>query len=358
MDHRRALLNQWLHTQLVSTQRYGGAMQPLETVSGDASFRRYFRYRYRTPQGEQSIIGVDAPPEKEDSRPFVNVARGLAAAGVQVPPLLAVDLEQGFMMLGDFGDRLLLPELDADSVDKWYSAAMRTLIPIMRADFSADPLPRYDHALLLREMELFREWFCGTHLQLVLTDDEHGMMTEAFGWLVQQALAQPQVTVHRDYHSRNLMVLSDGSLGVLDFQDAVHGPITYDLMSLLRDCYIGWPTAMVKEWVRRFSERLVREGLMGDISDEQFWQWFNVMGAQRHLKVCGIFARLNYRDGKAGYLKDIPLTLAYLIEECESVRGDGRRLMQVFSRWLRQTVMPALLQKQPEAAAVLNERLS
>jgi N-acetylmuramate 1-kinase len=358
MDQRRALLNQWLHTQLVSAQRYSGELLPLETVSGDASFRRYFRYRFPTPQGEQSVIGVDAPPEKEDSRPFVKVARGLAAAGVQVPPLLATDLEQGFMMLGDFGDRLLLPVLDADSVDKWYSAAMRALIPVMRADFSADPLPRYDHALLQREMELFREWFCGTHLQLTLSADEQRMLTDVFNWLEQQALAQPQVTVHRDYHSRNLMVLADGSLGVLDFQDAVHGPITYDLMSLLRDCYISWPTSMVKEWVRRFAERLVREGLMGDVSDDQFWQWFNVMGAQRHLKVCGIFARLNYRDGKAGYLKDIPLTLAYLIEECEAVRGDGRRLMQAFSRWLRQTVVPALLQKQPDAVAVLNERLS
>lgn len=358
MDHRRALLNQWLHTQLVSMQRYTGDLLPLETVSGDASFRRYFRYRFPSPEGEQTVIGVDAPPQQEDSHPFVKVARGLAAAGVRVPPLLALDLQQGFMMLGDFGDRLLLPELDVDNVDKWYSAAMRTLIPLMRADFSADPLPPYDHALLRREMELFRDWFCGTHLQLALSEDDNRLLSDVFHWLEQQAKAQPQVTVHRDFHSRNLMVLKDGALGVLDFQDAVRGPITYDLMSLLRDCYISWPTSMVKEWVQRFSERLVRESLMGDVNDDQFWQWFNTMGAQRHLKVCGIFARLNYRDGKAGYLKDIPLTLAYLIEECEAVRGSGKTMMHAFSRWLREVVVPALLQKQPDAAVVLNERLS
>lgn len=358
MDQRRALLNQWLHTQLVSTQRYTGDLLPLLPVSGDASFRRYFRYRYPTAQGEHSVIGVDAPPRQEDSQPFVKVARGLAAAGVPVPDLLALDLQQGFMMLGDLGDRVLLSELDADNVDKWYSAAMRALIRIMRADFSAEPLPVYDHELLQREMALFRDWFCGTHLQLTLSDDENRLLTDAFDWLTRQVLRQPQVTVHRDYHSRNLMILADGSLGVLDFQDAVQGPVTYDLMSLLRDCYISWPTALVKEWVQRFAERLTREGLMGEVSDDEFWQWFNIMGAQRHLKVCGIFARLNYRDGKAGYMKDIPLTLAYLIEECEAVRGSGRTLMQAFARWLREMVVPALTQKQPESAAVLAGRLS
>jgi len=357
MDHRRALLNQWLHTQLVSSQRYSGDQLPLETVSGDASFRRYFRYRYPVDGAEASVIGVDAPPDKEDSHPFVKVARGLAASGVKVPPLLALDLQQGFMMLGDFGDTLLLSRLDTDSVDKWYSAAMRGLIPIMRADFSAAPLPPYDRALLRREMELFREWFCGTYLNLALKPQDHQLIDDVFAWLEQQALAQPRVTVHRDYHSRNLMVLADNTLGVLDFQDAVHGPITYDLVSLLRDCYVSWPTAMVKEWVQRFAEKLRREGLLDEVSDDQFWQWFNVLGAQRHLKVCGIFARLNFRDGKPGYLKDIPLTLAYLIEECEAIRGKGKPLLHSFARWLREQVVPALLQRQPDAAVILNERL-
>lgn len=358
MDSRRALLNQWLHAQLVSLQHYNGEQRPLDIVSGDASFRRYFRYRFSGPAGECSVIGVDAPPDREDSHPFVKVARGLAAAGVQVPALLALDLEQGFMMLSDFGDRLLLGELDADNADHWYSTAMGTLLALMRAGFAADPLPAYDEALLQREMELFREWFCGTHLQLALQPADHQLLDEVFDWLTRQALAQPQVTVHRDYHSRNLMILADGSLGVLDFQDAVRGPITYDLMSLLRDCYVSWPTPLVKEWVQRFADRLARDGLMEDVSDEQFWQWFNGMGAQRHLKVCGIFARLNYRDGKAGYLKDIPLTLAYLIEECDALQGDGRALMGRFADWLRQHVVPALVQKQPAAAAILHERLA
>ena len=358
MDQRRALLNQWLHDCLVSAGFYDGRLLGLETVSGDASFRRYFRYRFPGPQGEQSVIGVDAPPEQEDSRPFVAVAQALAAAGVQVPPLLALDLERGFMMQGDFGDRLLLAELDAANVDAWYGKAMHLLLHIIQADFSAAPLPTYDQALLQREMALFSEWFCGTHLQITLSTAEESLLARVFHWLEQQALAQPQVPVHRDYHSRNLMILADESLGVIDFQDAVQGAITYDLVSLLRDCYVSWPTPQVKAWVLDFGQQLNRQGLVNDLNDEQFWQWFNSMGAQRHLKVCGIFARLNYRDGKAGYMKDIPLTLAYLIEESEAIRGEGQPLLEEFARWLRNRIVPALLQKQPEAATILNERLA
>ncbi len=357
MDQRRALLNQWLHTQLVSSQRYNGPQLALESVSGDASFRRYFRYRFPSPAGEQTVVGVDAPPDKEDSHPFVKVAQGLSAAKVNVPPLLALDLSRGFMMLGDFGDQLLLPLLNEATVDAWYGKAMAALFPVMRASFSHTPLPAYGADLLQREMELFREWFCGTHLQLALSEADHRLLSSVFSWLEQQALAQPQVTVHRDYHSRNLMVLPDDSLGIIDFQDAVCGPITYDLMSLLRDCYIAWPTSQVRAWVAQFSSHLQQEGLLDKVTDEQFWFWFNCMGAQRHLKVCGIFARLNYRDGKAGYLKDIPLTLAYLIEECDAV-SDGEGLMRDFACWLREVVVPALVLKQPDAAAVINERLS
>jgi aminoglycoside/choline kinase family phosphotransferase len=296
---------------------------------------------------------VDAPPDRENSAPFVTVARHLLRAGVRVPELLGLDLEQGFMMLGDFGDQLLLPALNSDSVDAHYSAAMRVLIQLMQADFSTAPLPTYDHTLLQREMELFREWFCGTHLQLQLDHDENALLDEVFAWLEQQALAQPQVTVHRDYHSRNLMLLADGALGVLDFQDAVQGPITYDLVSLLRDCYVRWPTAQVKDWTLRFADCLRRVGLLDDVSDDTFWQWFNSMAAQRHLKVAGIFARLNHRDGKPAYLNDIPLTLAYLIEECEAIRGSGKSLLQPFARWLRQRVVPALIARQPAAAILL-----
>lgn len=355
MDQRRAHLNQWLHQQLVSTQRYQGELLPLEVVSGDASFRRYFRYCYPVPGGTASVIGVDAPPDKENSEPFVKVARHFLRAGVRAPELLAVDLQLGFMMLSDFGNRLLLPALNADTVDGHYSSAMRALIPVMQTDFSDAPLPDYDHALLQREMELFREWFCGVHLQLTLSAEENSMLDAVFAWLEKQALAQPQVTVHRDYHSRNLMLLDDGNLGVLDFQDAVRGPITYDLMSLLRDCYVRWPTEQVMEWTLRFADRLRRVGLLDDVSDDTFWQWFNSMGAQRHLKVAGIFARLNHRDGKSGYLNDIPLTLAYLIEECETIRGEGRELMSNFAHWLRQKIVPALLEKQPAAKAMLGD---
>lgn len=353
MDHRRDHLNQWLHQQLVSSGRYQGDRLALDVVSGDASFRRYFRYRYPVPGGMASVIGVDAPPEKENSEPFVRVARHLLKAGVPVPELLALDLQQGFMMLSDFGDRLLLPALTADSVDGHYGTAMRTLIDIMQADFSDAPLPAYNQPLLRREMELFREWFCGVHLQLPLSADENRQLDDVFTWLEQQAQVQPQVTVHRDYHSRNLMLLDDGGLGVLDFQDAVQGPITYDLVSLLRDCYISWPEDQVKEWTLRFADRLRRVSLLDEVTDATFWQWFNGMGAQRHLKVAGIFARLNHRDGKPGYLNDIPLTLAYLIQECDGIQGSGRHLMAPFADWLRQRIVPALLAKQPAAANLL-----
>ena len=354
MDQRRDHLNQWLHEQLVSSQRYQGEPQPLAVVSGDASFRRYFRYRYAVADGQASVIGVDAPPDKENSAPFVKVARHLLRAGVPVPELLALDLNQGFMMLSDFGDRLLLPALTHDTVEGYYGTAMRTLLDIMLADFSDAPLPLYDQSLLRREMELFREWFCGVHLQLNLTTEENHRLDEVFAWLEQQSLAQPQVTVHRDYHSRNLMLLDDGKLGVLDFQDAVHGPITYDLISLLRDCYIRWPAEQVKEWTLRFADRLRRAGLVGDVDDATFWRWFNAMGAQRHLKVAGIFARLNHRDGKPGYLNDIPLTLQYLIEECDAIDGVGQVLLSEFVHWLRQRIVPALLARQPAAAEKLS----
>lgn len=353
MDSRRAHLNQWLHQQLVSSQRYQGEPLSLEVVSGDASFRRYFRYRYPVETGTASVIGVDAPPDKENSAPFVTVARHLLAAGVPVPELLAVDLAQGFMMLSDFGDRLLLPALTAESADHHYSTAMRTLIPLMQADFSDAPLPPYDQSLLRREMELFREWFCGVHLQLTLDAAEQAQLDAVFAWLEQQALAQPQVTVHRDYHSRNLMLLEEGRLGVLDFQDAVRGPITYDLVSLLRDCYVQWPADQVEDWVNRFADRLRRVGLLDEVSDAAFWQWFNAMGAQRHLKVAGIFARLNHRDGKPGYLNDIPLTLVYLLEECDNLQGEGRALLAPFADWLRQRIVPALVARQPMAACLL-----
>ena len=353
MDQRRALLNQWLHSQLVSSQRYAGDPLPLEVVSGDASFRRYFRYRYPVAGGEASVIGVDAPPDKEDSAPFVKVARRWREAGVPVPELLALDLDQGFMMLSDFGDRLLLPILNDDNVDAYYSAAMKGLETIMLTDFGEAPLPVYDHVLLRREMELFRDWFCGAHLQLTLSDDENRQLDTVFDWLEQQALEQPRVTVHRDYHSRNLMVLAEGALGVLDFQDAVTGPVTYDLISLLRDCYVRWPAPRVRQWVLAFADRLRRMGLLEGVGDDLFWQWFNAMGAQRHLKVCGIFARLNYRDGKTGYLKDIPLTLSYLIEECEALEGSGPAFVQNFVHWLKTRIVPALLEKQPEAAGML-----
>ena len=286
-----------------------GAATGLVPVSGDASFRRYFRVH----AGERSYIAVDAPPEHEDSRPFVAVAARLHAAGLHVPEVLAADLERGFLLLSDLGDTLYLDRLDAHSADHLYDAALEALLRIQAAP--AEGLPAYDAALLGREMELFREWYLGRHLGWQPGAGEEQALGACFDLLAAQALEQPRVFVHRDYHSRNLMV-AEPNPGIIDFQDAVHGPITYDLVSLLRDCYIAWPEDRVAAWVADYQVRAERAGLLEPVSPATFRRWVDWMGLQRHLKATGIFARLNHRDGKPGYLQDIPRTLGYMHQVC------------------------------------------
>jgi aminoglycoside/choline kinase family phosphotransferase len=303
---RLEALKRWLETEL-DFREY-----TLKPASSDASFRRYFR----VSQEGASFIVMDAPPDREDSHSFVAVARLLFDAGLNVPELIDMDLGQGFLLLGDLGQHLYLDALDATSVERLYGDALAALAGIQACTPEQGLLPDYDRKLLLAEMELFREWLVGRHLGLALTPQQTQMLDAAFRLLADNALEQPQVCVHRDYHSRNLMVTAHNNPGILDFQDAVIGPVTYDLVSLLRDCYIEWPRAQVEAWALAYRERALRSGLLAGTPDDpaRFLRWFDLMGVQRHLKAAGIFARLKHRDGKPGYLADIPRTLGYVVE--------------------------------------------
>ena len=311
MPHRLEQLNHWLQHDI------GLPCYEIAPASSDASFRRYFRVTF---DGESRIV-MDAPPGQEDTRPFVAIARRLREIGLNVPEVLADDPGRGFLLLSDLGTQQYLAALDEGSVGRLYGDALGALVTLQACGPGAGELPPYDEALLLREMELFRDWYLGRHLGLTLGAAEQQVLDNAFRLLAATALAQPQVAVHRDYHSRNLMVAPHNP-GILDFQDAVFGPVTYDLVSLLRDCYIAWPQALVEAWALGYQHLAFDSGILRERDEERFLRWFDLMGVQRHLKAIGIFARLNHRDGKAGYLKDIPRTLAYL----QTVAGRYREL--------------------------------
>lgn len=305
MDRQRALLH-WLRDQL------GLNDFRLEPASADASFRRYFRL---TPARGKSLIVMDAPPEKEHCEPFVRITGLLWDVGLNVPELLEVNLDQGFLLLGDLGSQPYLGALAEETVAQLYGDALDALSQMQHRAPSDKRLPPYGRELLLAEMELFREWLVGRHLGLRLANAEQSLLDRSFDLLAERALAQPAVFVHRDYHSRNLMVTGRNNPGILDYQDAVVGAVTYDLVSLLRDCYIRWPRDRVEHWVEEYRRRLVTLGLVdATVAPAEFLGWFDWMGVQRHLKASGIFARLRHRDGKAGYLADIPRTLGYIME--------------------------------------------
>ena len=303
MGQRLEQLKQWL------TESVGLPSFSIEPASSDASFRRYFRVSF----DGQTRIAMDAPPQKEDSAPFVRLARRLFECGLNVPEVLAEDLDQGFVLLSDLGSQHYLDVLNAQNVERLYGDALGALITLQACGPHEDELPPYDRELLLTEMKLFRDWYLGTHKGVNLSADDQKSLDAVFEVLVANALEQPQVAVHRDYHSRNLMVC-DHNPGILDFQDAVFGPMTYDLVSLLRDCYIAWPRDAIEAWVQNYHELALDSGILRQPCSEQFLRWFDLMGVQRHLKASGIFARLNHRDGKPGYLQDIPRTLAYVRE--------------------------------------------
>ena len=299
MDRATQRLN-WLK-QALGTQDVR-----IERASEDASFRSYWREHW---------VLMDAPPDKEDCRPWLSVQSRLEQAGLHVPHVQAQDVEQGFLLLEDLGNTQYLRVLGDDSVDALYGDAIDALERMQQVD--AGDLPAYDEALLTRELELFPEWFVRTHLGYSIDCHEWDVLEDGFRTLINSALEQPRRFVHRDYHSRNLMQVDGRNPGIIDFQDAVLGPVTYDLVSLLRDCYIAWPGATVEKFSLDFRSRLIQAGVLEN-GERRWHRWFDFMGVQRHLKAIGIFARLSHRDGKHGFLGDIPRTLGYVLEVCRN----------------------------------------
>lgn len=257
---------------------------------------------------------MDAPPEHEEITTFCRIGRHFHRLGINVPEILEADEVKGLVLMTDLGAKHYLDSLNNNTADQLYSDALGCLITLQSGTFTEpDFLPPYSAELLRKEMNLFREWYLTRHLGLQISDEEHSIMDDAWEILIKSALEQPQLWVHRDYHSRNLMVTQKNNPGVIDFQDAVTGPITYDLVSLLKDCYIEWPTERVNDWVLAYHGRALQSDLLEKVDKQQFMRWFQRMGIQRHLKVAGIFARLSHRDGKDRYLDDIPLTIRYLL---------------------------------------------
>jgi aminoglycoside/choline kinase family phosphotransferase len=298
--NRRSQLQRWIEAQLKASPL------ALEPASADASFRRYFRVR----TAGKSLIAMDAPPEHEDCLPFVRVAGLMAEAGVHVPRVIAQDLEHGFLLLSDLGDTSYLQALNDASADRLFRDAIDALLYWQLASMP-DMLPPYDEALLMRELKLFPEWYLQRHCGLALSPTQQHALDAVFALIVERNLAQPVVYVHRDYMPRNLMVCEPNP-GVLDFQDAVYGPITYDVASLFRDAFVSWDEQRVLDWTVRYWEKAKRAGLPVAADFGGFYRDFEWMGLQRHLKVLGIFARLHYRDGKQGYLEDTPRFVGYV----------------------------------------------
>jgi N-acetylmuramate 1-kinase len=337
-DSRLADLTRWVFDDL------GFAGSQIAPASVDASFRRYFR----VTRGEDTYIVMDAPPEKESLGPFLSVAKMLLGMGLNAPVVLAKDPKRGLLLLSDLGRRQYLDELcTVEAADRLYADALGALCTMQTADNAmARDLPRYSHALLMREMELMPEWFLRRHLGLRTSDAERGMLDRLFETLAQSALAQPASFVHRDYHSRNLLVTTENNPGILDFQDAVWGPVTYDLVSLLKDCYVAWPAPRVRAWALQYRERLLARGFLVSATEAEFIHGFDLVGLQRHIKVLGIFSRLNYRDGKAQYLKDLPRVLSYTRDAAAAYAETAE-----FADFIARRVEPEFLTAQNRALA-------
>lgn len=344
---REQVLSEWVKQQLNDLKL------TIHPLAGDASFRRYARILSTHNGQPKSYMLMDAPTDKEDSQPFVDIASWFAAHQVRVPHIVAQDLKQGFILLEDFGDTLLSQVLNADTADQYYQQAMDQLLSLQQLPTTDGLIPAYDAQKLVTEMSLFDEWFVRQYLNIDLTEQESKLLQNIYQMLANAALAQPQVVVHRDYHCRNLMVLEiddatdDTRLGVIDFQDAVVGAYTYDLISILRDAYVQWPKHKVQEWLQYFWQHLPTEQTRGKTITD-FKREFDLMAAQRHLKVLGIFIRLNLRDGKTGYMNDLPLVLHYLLNELQDYPEFNE-----FNQFLQQRVLPAFLQRQPNTKEIL-----
>jgi len=300
MTDRLQMIHDWLDTDLDMI------IDDLQPASEDASFRKY----YRISSAGISYIVMDAPPDKENCSPFLDVSERLRCCDVNVPEIFAQDLNKGLLLISDLGNELYLDKLNKNNADELYRDAFSALLKI-QLQASVDNLPDYTHTLLLQEMHLFRDWLLDKHLGFQ-DEDRLSLLDEIFAILVESAMMQTKVFVHRDFHSRNLM-LNNNNPGIIDYQDAVLGPLTYDLVSLLKDCYVKWPQLKVQQWCKEYYREL---SAVFDVqlNEEEFIRCFDLMGVQRHLKASGIFARLNHRDHKPAYMNDIPRTLSYIVE--------------------------------------------
>ena len=303
MPDRYNSLQNWL------TETLGTSAFNLKPASGDASFRTYHRLFLKN----KTFIVMDAPPEQENCKAFIKITKKLRACDVNVPIIHNVNIEQGFLLLSDLGNDLYLNKLNKSSIYELYSDALSTLVSI-QVLVNVGGVDEYDKSLLISEMNLFREWLIEKHLNIKLSDSQVKILTTLFDLLVNNALQQPKVFVHRDFHSRNLMVTKENNPGVIDYQDAVYGPISYDLVSILKDCYIKWPKEEIDKWIDFYLNKLYEEKAQYRINRDEFVRWFDLMGVQRHLKASGIFARLSHRDGKHNFLEDIPRTLSYILD--------------------------------------------
>lgn len=337
MRDRQERLQNWVRHRLAEKGVAQCWDATLLQVSGDASFRRY----YRVQTGSSSYIAVDAPPQQEDSRPFVSIAELLLQHGLNAPVVYDADFELGFMLLSDLGDDLYSAALVSEATaDRLYHDAFCSLLRIQQIDPPAGTVPLYDREVLLGEMMLFPNWFVTQQLGLDLTRSEQLLLKKIFDSLITNSLSQPQVLVHRDYHSRNLLITPSNSPGMVDFQDAIIGAVTYDLVSLLRDCYIAWEPGKVMQWALQYAELARHKGILTDFSEQEFIGWFDLMGLQRHLKVAGIFSRLHLRDGKPIYLKDIPLVMSYIVQVCEKYAA-----LSDFLDWIERRILPRMAEK-------------
>jgi len=304
-------------------------------LKGDAGFRRY--YRLNT---QPSLIAVNSPPSKEKNEAYVDISLVFKAAGIRRPSIRAVDFTRGFLLLEDFGDKLVQSVLTEKTVEYRYQQAESTLLLIQQLPVNPQVFKAYDTELLTEELDLFQQWFVTELLGIRIDPATQVMIETLYSDLICSALEQPKVVVHRDYHSRNLMILNNDSIGVIDFQDAVYGPITYDLASLLKDCYLRWPVKLVQERALKYKQKLEKLGLVEGVSDQEFFRWFDLMGLQRHIKVMGIFSRLALRDNKIDYLKDLSLVIAYSLETA-NIYPETRE----FGYWFKHEITPYLLKQ-------------
>ncbi|MGH1485793.1 MAG: aminoglycoside phosphotransferase family protein [Cellvibrionaceae bacterium] len=310
----------------------------LSSLRGDAGFRQYFRLNT-----QPSLLAVCAPKTEGNSESasyFATCAVALRKQGVPTPQVIAVDEQQNFLLIEDFGEQAFLDVLSAESADLLYSEALMVLLRLQQISETEIDLPHYDRNMLRQEMSLFSEWFVSQLLDYQLNDAERQLLDETFRFLEEQALSQPKVVVHKDYHSRNLIYREGEAPGVIDFQDAVLGPITYDVVSLLKDCYIHWSPEQVKRWLITYGNLAIELGVIPPVSEAQWLKWFDTMGLQRHIKVLGIFSRLSIRDGKSGYLDDMPLVWHYVTEAA----GNFPETM-AFSYWCQETLLPLVKQQ-------------